>query len=165
MRFRVLKLLAGEPGLTSGEAVEINRLRRRAEQWTDMLLAFLAGPENVVEFAFEPTRVQRYAADLAVITEKNPEEPAPPAALQTTLRSLVRHALIETSPNVDLNSRLAAAVLAAFPAELFDDHGLFRSLWLLRLMKKADDAQRLMSDLFRAEASPDAANIFSRRFS
>lgn len=161
MRQRVLKLLSGGPGLTSGEAVEMNRLRRRTEQWTDMLLAFLVG-EDVVEFAFEPARVRSYAADLAT---GNLDEPNPAALLQTTLRSLVRHALVDSSPNADLNARLAAAVLAGFSSNLFDDHGLFRSLWLLRLTKTADDAQRLMSDLFQSETRLDEAATFSRRFS
>lgn len=165
MRQRVLKLLSGGPGLTSGEAVEMNRLRRRTEQWTDMLLAFLAVSENVTEFAFEPSRVQGYAADLGAAPAADAEEPEPRAVLQTTLRSLARHALVEPSPSADLNARLAASIMAAFPADLFDDHGLFRSLWLLRLMKTADDAQRLMSDLFRAEATYDPMNFLTRRFS
>jgi hypothetical protein len=156
MRGRLLKLLAGGPGLTAGEAVELNRLRRRTEQWNDMLLAFLAATDDVSEFVCEPGRFRGYAVDLAATGPASSDHRDPAALLQTTLRSLVRHALLETAPNPDLNERVAAAILSGFPPDLFDHHGQFRSLWLLRLMKTADDAQRWMSDLFGAEATATA---------
>jgi hypothetical protein len=164
MRGRVLKLLAGGPGLTASEAVELNRLRRRSEQWTDMLLAFLAATDDVAEFVCEPDRFKGYAADLSSggIAVAGDRDPA--AVLQTTLRSLVRHALLEAAPNADLNERVAAAILSGFPPDLFDHHGLFRSLWLLRLMKTTDDAERWMTDLFGSESSAGPVDPFSRRF-
>lgn len=161
MRHRVLKLLGGAPGLTSVEAVEMNRLRRRAEQWTDMLLAFLASYEQATEFAFEADRLRNYAADLARVPAESDEDPA--MLLQSTLRTIVRHALQAPAPNPDLNARTAAAILGGFSSEVFDDVGLFRSLWLMRLTKTADDAQQMMTDLFRAE--PTTGTLpFSRRF-
>jgi hypothetical protein len=165
MRQRVLKLLVGAPGLTSVEAVELNRLRRRAEQWTDMLLALLTANEETAEFAFEAARVRQYAATLPPAGTADSAGRNPIEVLQATLRTLVRHALIEPAPSPDLNARTAAAVLAGFEPDLFDHFGLFRSLWLMRLMTTADDAQRMTNDYFRIAASPDAAAPpFSRRF-
>jgi hypothetical protein len=164
IRQRVLKLLAGGPGLTAGEAVELNRLRRRSEQWTDMLLAFLAATDDVSEFVCEMDRFRGYVADLSSGGIAGAGERDPSGVLQTTLRSLARHALLEDAPNPDLNERVAAAILSGFPPDLFDHHGLFRSLWLLRLMKTADDAERWMSDLFGSESASRSADPFSRRF-
>lgn len=161
MRHRVLKLLAGSPGLTSVEAVELNRLRRRAEQWTDMLLAFLASYEQAVEFAFETPRMRGYAADLKRSPAEAGDDPA--MLMQSTLRTIVRHALIAPAPNPDLNARTAAAILGGFSSEAFDDVGLFRSLWLMRLTKTADDAEQMMDDLFRTEPTSPTPP-FSRRF-
>lgn len=162
MRHRVLKLLGGSPGLTSVEAVELNRLRRRAEQWTDMLLAFLSGYEHAGEFAFEAGRVRGYADDLARVPAEAGDEPA--ALMQSTLRTIVRHALVSPAPNPDLNARAAAAILSGFSPEVFDDVGLFRSLWLMRLTKTADDAEQMMTDLFRSEPTTGTLPSFSRRF-
>jgi hypothetical protein len=162
MRHRVLRLLAGAPGLTSVEAVELNRLRRRAEQWTDMLLAFLASYEQAVELAFETDRLRSYAADLGRSSAEAGDDPA--LLMQSTLRTIVRHALHSPAPNPDLNARTAAAILSGFSSEVFDDVGLFRSLWLMRLTKTADDAEQMMTDLLRSGPSIPPPP-FSRRFS
>jgi hypothetical protein len=164
IRQRVLKLLAGGPGLTAGEAVELNRLRRRCEQWTDMLLAFLAATDDVLEFVCEADRFRGYVAELARGDNGAAGDRDPAGVLQTTVRSLVRHALLEDAPNADLNERVAAAILSGFPPDLFDHHGLFRSLWLLRLMKTADDAERWITDLFGSESGSHSTGPFPRRF-
>ena len=55
------------------------------------------------------------------------------------------------SPNAELNARIAASILACFPAELFDSTGLLRSLWLMRLTNVAEDTQGMIDELFKSE--------------
>ncbi len=159
LRFRALQLLLGGPGLTSTEAVELNRLRHRAEQWTDMLLAPLSTTDDVNEFAFEPDRLKAYAADLSdnQMSEKS-------AFMQTTVRTFASRAFTAAAPSADLNVRIAAAVLSGFSPELFDSFGLIRSLWMMRLSKTADDAQRLVSEMFRHEDELQRPHVPMRRF-
>ncbi len=51
-----------------------------------------------------------------------------------------------------MNARIAAGVLACFPAEMFDGRGLVRSLWLVRLVNYSADAQGLVEELLRTDA-------------
>jgi len=163
MRQRVLKMLGGGPGLSSTDAVDLNRLRSRVEQWTDVLLAFLAGTHDVGEFAFDAVRLKTYAADAAIRGSAG-NDGSPTALLRSTLATVARHSLSAGSPNSDLNGRIAEAVLGGFSSDLFDDHGLFRSFWVLRLMKTTDDAQRLMTDLLRQEKPSPSSLPFPSRF-
>lgn len=159
MRRRALKLLLGGAGLTSNEAVNLNRLRRRLEQWTDMLLAPLAAQDDVQEFAFDGDRLRAHAAEL-----KDDATGDKAALLQTTVRTFSSRAFRESAPCADLNLRVATTVLGAFAPELFDSCGVIRSLWMMRLTKIADDAQRMVTELFRSEREPHNPQSPLRRF-
>lgn len=152
MRQRVLKLLVLGPGLPSGEAVELNRLRRRAELWTDLLLARLMTAHDVSEFGFETARLRRFAANL----HAHPADPTGPcdaeALADASLLTSIRHSFHHAAPNGDMNARVASSILGAFAAPHFDSCGVFRSLWMLRLATTADETQRLITDMFRADA-------------
>ena len=63
-RHRVLTLMVRGPGIDAEAAVKLNRLRRRAERWTDLLVGHLAGMHDVSEFAFDPQRASDFAEDL-----------------------------------------------------------------------------------------------------
>jgi len=162
MRQRVLKLLVLGPGVPSAEAVELNRLRRRAELWTDLLLARLMTAHDVCEFGFETPRLRRFAANLenASAMEVREDDLAPhefgggdSAALAgASLLASVRHSFHAAAPNPDMNTRVAASVLGAFAAPHFDSCGVFRSLWMLRIAATADETQRLITEMFRADA-------------
>lgn len=152
MRQRVLKLLVLGPGIPSSEAVDLNRLRRRAELWTDLLLARLMGEHDVSEFGFEPTRLRRFAENLR--EHATPDHgPCDVAALaNASLLTSIRHSFHSAAPNHDMNARVASSVLGSFAAPHFDSCGVFRSLWMLRLATTADETQRLITDMFRADA-------------
>lgn len=159
LRRRALKLLLGGPGLTSSEAVALNRLRHRLEQWTDMLLALPAVNDDVHEFAFESDRMRAHAAEL-----KDDPTGEKAAFLQTTIRTFATRAFHESAPCADLNLRLATSVLGGFAPELFDSCGVIRSLWMMRLTKIADDTERLVTELFRSEREPYDPHLPTRRF-
>ncbi|MGC3966717.1 MAG: hypothetical protein QM775_04910 [Pirellulales bacterium] len=148
MRQRVLQLLVGGPGVDTAEAVAMNRLRRCAELWTDMLLAPMAVRHDVAEFAFEQPRLRGLADDYrrSQAAEALPLDPVDVAL--ASLHSAVAHALSARSPNADLNAKVASAIVGALPAEQFDSCGVLRSLWMMRLSTTADDTQRLLDELF-----------------
>lgn len=164
MRNRVLKLLIESPTIASVEAVELNRLRRRAELWTDLLLAPLGARHDVGEFAFETSRLEKFVADFSGASRGDVHDPA--ALVDVTIRTTAKHLFAAPSPNFDLNARVAAAILESYPAERFDSLGLLRSAWLVRMATTADDARRLVSEWIPEPRVESGAEVrYSRRFS
>jgi len=164
MRHRVLKLLCEGTSLPWRDAVDLNRLRRRTELWTDMLLASLAAGADVREFAFEPDRLRQFADDLAPRGAVERDGCDASGFLEISVLAAAKSAFRLQAPNEDLNRAVAAAVLQAFPAQLFDACGLFRSLWMLRLATVADDTQRLIDELFEFDRLPPPELPPSHRF-
>ena len=148
-RHRVLKLIVHGPWLAVEDAIRVNRLRRRAERWTDLLIARLLETHDVSDLASDPERARQLADEFE--HEHNLAWPLIMASLRATLRRQLR----SESPNADLNARIASSILACFPAEMFDSTGLFPSAWLLRLLNTTDDTQGLIRELFATEEMPN----------
>jgi hypothetical protein len=155
-RHRALTLLLDPRGF-QWEALAVNRLRRRAERWTDLLLGGLEHVCDIKEFAIEAERATDFAIDLA----QRRNDPGGRHAWNLTLVSLrnsFRGGLSPIAANPAANARIAAGILECFPEELFDSSGVFRSLWMVRLAANASDAQGLISDLL-GSTPPTAAPV------
>jgi len=166
-RHRVLTLLVRGPGIEAEAAVKLNHLRRRAERWTDLLVGYLGGMYDVSEFAIDPQRANDFAEDLQYQSNLKGGRHAWPLVL-ASLRASFSRGLSPASPNTDLNGNIASAILSCFQGELFDSTGLFRSLWLTRLLNAADDAQGMLDDLLsleqcRGDTDPAPARMDDRR--
>ncbi len=153
-RNRALSLLVFGRGLGVEQSVVLNRLRRRTERWTDMLLGYLLPEFDVSEFAFSASRARDFASDLKHESEHTSDGQVWKLVL-ASLRAAFQHGLSDASPNADLNERIAASVLACFRSELFDSSGLVKSLWLVRLNQAADDTQGLIDELVELETAQD----------
>jgi hypothetical protein len=138
-RHRALTLLTRGQGMDAETVAGLNRLRRRAERWSDLLVGYLAGEYEVGEFAVDPGRARDFADDLPILSPW-------PLAL-ASLRAAFRRGLNAESPNADLNARIAASILACFPPEVFDSTGLFSSLRLMRLTSVTEDVQGMIEEL------------------
>lgn len=145
-RHRVLTLMVRGPGIDAEAAVKLNRLRRRVERWTDLLVGNLMGLHDVSEFAADPDRAKDFAQDLKDRGQSRGGQHVWPLML-ASLRTAFQRELSPESPNADLNARIAASVLSCFPTEVFDSTGLMRSLWLMRLTDMAEDTQIMLDDL------------------
>ncbi len=151
-RHRVLTLMVRGPGIDAEAALKLNRLRRRTECWTDLLVGHLAGRYAVSEFAFDPQRARDFAQDLRDRGQRRGGRHQWPLVL-ASLRTAFRQALSAPSPNAELNARIATGILSCFPADLFDSTGLMRSLWLMRLTNVTEDTQGMIEDLLALETS------------
>ncbi len=60
------------------------------------------------------------------------------------------------TPNADLNGRIAGAILACFPVEVFDSTGVYHSLWNLRVSTITANAQQLVDQLLAADSGSAA---------
>lgn len=156
-RHRVMALLVNDHAIEPAAAVALNRLRRRTERWADLLLGQLLGSHDVSEFAVVHERAREFADDLHHQQQQPGGEHAWPLTL-ASLRGAFRAGVCEATPNGDANARIAASIVACFPAELFDDSGLVRSLWLARLSTTASDVAGLIEDWFRVDAHPSSGH-------
>lgn len=160
-RHRVLTLLVRGPGVDAEEAVKLNRLRRRTERWTDMLLGYLMGVYDVQEFAIDPQRAKDFAEDLSYQSQL-PGGRHAWSLVQASLQAAFGQGLSPTSPNADLNRQIATSILSCFHPEVFDETGLPRSAWLARITYTANDAAGMIDALLQAEA-PAASPFLQRR--
>ncbi|MBX3413270.1 MAG: hypothetical protein KF708_11320 [Pirellulales bacterium] len=151
VRIRALSLLVDQNRLSTKEAFALDRLRRRAERWTDLLVGHLSVTADASEFAFHPARASEFAEELRGQQSKTASE-----AWNVTLaalRSAFATSLSRSSPNADLNAEIARSVVSCFEPSLFESTGMFRSLWLMRLASFAGDAQGMIDELFAAESN------------
>lgn len=158
-RHRVLLLLAHDPHIGAERAIKLDRLRRRTERWTDMLIGYLAGLCDISQLAIEPQRAQHFAEDLADQASVQGGRHAW-TLMQASLRATFQQGLTPSSPNADLNARIAAGILGCLPEDLFDSTGLLRSLWAVRLSVAASDVQGMIAELLAggdSAADPDSA--------
>lgn len=158
-RGRVMELLLKGRGLYSDQAAALNRVRRRAEKWTDVLLARLGAVGDLGEFAHDAELVEVLAADLRAGRGFGAGERSWAGCL-ASLRLAFSHLSPASLPNADLAAKIASSVLASFGAGLFDAHGLPAALRSVRLLSAALDAQGLILELFADETAPPAGGGF-----
>lgn len=154
-RHRALAMLVQGEIVSSQDAVDLNRVRRQAERWNDMLIGQLLLSEEVAEFAFDAGLAREFADDF----RGQPAWQEGGLAWSLFTASL-RAGWREWSPTVvfngDLNAQIGAAILGCFGLEVFDCLGLPKSLWAARLLQTADDARAMIDNLFAAERAPSA---------
>lgn len=162
-RHRTLRLLLSETGLPLEEAVQLNRLRRRAERWTDLLLGHLWQEEADGELAFDRRRAADFASDHR---DDRVAQVSPHAwpLLFASLQAAFQQRLDARSPNFDLNEQIASGILACFGPDLFDGIGTVHSLWVVRLMAMTSDTQGLLADLLELETPGAEGSLSPRRF-
>jgi hypothetical protein len=153
-RHRVLTLLVHGPSIEAEHAVKLNRLRRRTERWTDLLIGYLMGLDDVSEFAIDPERARDFSEDLSCRCRLPGGRFAWPLML-ASLRTGFVQGLGAVSPNGQYNAQIAVSILSAFPPDVFDSTGILRSLWLERLSHAAHDTQGMIDELL---AMDEAAN-------
>jgi hypothetical protein len=145
VRYRTLTLLSTARALPLAALVELNRLRRLCERWTDLLVDEMSHGGDLAPLAHESERLRDFAADVPRRTRGTYAE-----TRRSLVRTAVRAAFVRPSalpaPNCDLNHQIAAGVLGCFQPELFDGTGALRSAWEVRLMATADDAETMMED-------------------
>ncbi len=140
-RNRALKLLLHGTHFSPETAVELNRLRRRSERWSDVLVGRLLQSAEVATFAVDSERAREFALDLhyqaGLISDAQVW-----GLLLASLRAAFRRSLIDPSPNADLNERIAAGVLGCFGPELYSDTGQFYSLRMFRWLNNISVPQQ-----------------------
>lgn len=149
-RRRALNLMVYGRGFTTRDSVELNRLRRRVERWTDLLVSQVNVLSCVTEFGFDAHRVRDFSRDMQHASRTRGD-----FTWELTIASL-RAAFSSTATglgaNRDLNERIAASVLGCLPDLNFDPASPFKSAWLLRLNQNAADSEGMIAELLALDA-------------
>ena len=119
-----------------------------------MLLAYLRPFTDVNELAFEPARVDDFAADLPVGGLSSGMSLAWQLMFASMRSAFATFDALQI-PNGDLNRVIAGSVLGCLSEELFDATGLAKSLWLERIGRVADDTQVMLDELLVLDVQPD----------
>jgi hypothetical protein len=149
-RNRALQLIVFGQGLGVEEAVSLNRLRRRVERWTDLMLGYVLVDQNAAEFAFDRARALDFAEDLRYERQAGTDNKAWDL-VQSSLQAAFQKEGRQAAACAELNRQIAAAVLGCIDAGLFDSWGVLQSLWLIRLTQVATDAQGMLAELLSNE--------------
>jgi hypothetical protein len=155
---RVLDLISVQRHKASGIDSELNRLRRLTERWTDLLLGGLLGVCEISRFVHDADRADEFSRDFNRSRSGTIRQQA--WTLLTTSMAAAFRPLLQCEPvNADLNARIAGAIVACFPGDLFDSVGVFHSLWMLRLSTTTADTQLMVDDLLAAESPPEVRRL------
>ena len=151
-RNRALNLLVYGRGFELPHIVRLDRLRRRAERWNDLLLAHLRVDCNLRELAFEPETTREYSADLRA--ERESSDVKTSQLVVGSIRSAFRDGLAEPAPNPDHNRRIASSIFTCFHPFPLDTAALPKSPWLERLHSTTTDSLGWIAELLALDGTP-----------
>ncbi|PQO41389.1 hypothetical protein [Blastopirellula marina] len=157
-RNRALNLMVYGRGLDADLAVKLNRLRRRTERWTDMLLGYVAIATDVKNMGFDNDRVQEFTRDIREQARDGSHSAGWPLLLSSALDAF-RTSTIDVPAHPHLNQQITSAIMACFGPELFDSTGVIRPLWELRISNYADDTQTMVEELLSLESPGEEVPI------
>ena len=133
-RQEVLQLMVDGPGVAVDQVLHLDRLRRRLERWTDLVLGHLLAQYDLQEFAFDVERSLDFGREQlsAWNTPKHDR-------LWQLYLLCIRGGFGERVQPLPLHSRLRSeavrSMLACFSSDAFLAEGPLKSPWLARLTR------------------------------
>jgi hypothetical protein len=140
-RNRCLHLIVFGSGLAVENAVNVNRLRRNLETYTDQLLSCLPAVANIGMFAFEPQLVLRQQRKSRSAAQQLPWLNVQTLAHTDRLWKLLHHDIDWRAACARLNYQLSQHTLGLLPEGCFDSCGVPHSASSLRLMRPSLEGQ------------------------
>lgn len=156
VRHGVMSRLLQQPDSLATQVVEIERLRRRSDRWTDLLIGNLAGRHDLFEFAFDVERSKDFA------TESREYDPATgPHPVEHLVAAGLRMAFLGQLPETPLTEpafrQLVQSILAALPQNAFHQDGSLRSILERRVSSRTLRDEPLPASLFDEPTRDPAA--------
>lgn len=159
VRSRVLRLVLESRELAIEQAVKLNKLRATVERWCDALLGHLAAGQSglgksdaIGRYAFDPARANAFAEDVHQLSPGVARDTAGWLTSAAMRDSLLRRS--QPSPAFPAENRAVGdAVLLCLRPDLFDSVGRCKSLWLHRLERGSEQADRVLTGLAQADIS------------
>ncbi len=135
----------------------LNKLSHRIERWTDLYLSQLPFCQEAACFAFDQARVADFRSESDLYS-------APEMRLrQQILSASMTEDLTEVADcfpaNPELNSQIAAGIIACFSADRFDSYGLPKSAQMLWVEKSQGDTEYFIEQLVDLENQSEQFSV------
>lgn len=139
---------------------KMNKLRRKVERWTDMLLGHLPNSKVAMEFGFEPNRVKDFSNERRSTSDAELRQKHP--IFTAALFQDLQQSCGKFPANPSSNREIVSGVLSCFSADRFDSTGLPKSAQQLWVEKHSYDSQMLVDHLVELEFEVDSKVAASR---
>lgn len=162
-RNRALNCLVYGSGFASRWIVELQRVRRRVERWTDLLLGEMQRQIDVAEMAHDARRVRDYARTAptgprkaGAATDRLAED-----GLILALRETFATSLSPVTLHPQVNQAIATSVLGCFHGDWLDSSAWSPDHWLTRLHHSSNDTLLWIDDLLSLDTphSPTGSGV------
>ncbi len=145
VRNRALRLVLHDLQIPVSEVARVDRLRRKAERWTDILIGHLALNFQLDEFAHEPERAVEFGEGQICEILRATDEPLWDFVL-TGIRMAFAQ-LQDAAPSEAWNHGVVRSVLGSFPADSFDEYGTFKGIRQVRIERGTVGSDRVLEAL------------------
>lgn len=153
-RNRALTLMVKGMDVPLGSLSQVDRLRRKAERWSDLLCGHLILNFQLEEFAFEPDRAVEFGQSQMREILRASDEPVWEFVLMG-IRLAFKKMPDETPPSDAWNRGIIRNVLGSFPSDCFDDFGQFKGLRRSRVERSSERSDRFADALLQtAQQNP-----------
>ena len=136
VRQRALELLVEGTFLTLDRAIELDRIRRRMERWTDLMLGYPVRKFALQGFACNLERALEFGEEL--LGERfGPRHDRAWALYRVCLSCAFPDAALPQGRFADWREEIVRSILSCLPAELFHREGPLKSVRIHRLLNSA----------------------------
>ncbi len=149
LRSRAMRLMLHNRAAGQRVYDRIDRLRRRMERWTDLLLSRISNLDIAGQFGFDEQRVLDFAADRPL--EDHARRLQMENLLQASLVAALNRDVSDCPANPDLNAEIVAGVLECFPGDRFDSVGLPKGLLQMQLEQDHKNTEDMLQALMDEE--------------
>lgn len=159
-RNRSLALMAGGLQVPISEMSQIDRLRRKSERWSDLLIGHLVLNYQLDEFAFESNRSVEFGQSQMREIISATDESVWEFVLAGVRLAFSSFDGLPLASDV-WNRRVVRAVLGSFPADSFDDAGTFKTIRQARIERPQVDSGKLVAALMQISNDGQKSGIRS----
>ncbi len=156
-RKRALQLLVTDTTLGIEHLANIDRIRRRVERWTDLMLGHLVETYQVDDFAFDPIRAREFGAQQLLQNSERPRDQVW-VLLLVGLRMAFPDSQV-APPHELLQEEIVASILGCFPPVAFQAAGPFKPILEQRLPATVESIQQQAAA--QPVATPTNSNLIS----
>jgi hypothetical protein len=151
-RNRSLTLMANGLQVPIAKMSQVDRLRRKSERWSDLLIGHLVLNYQLDEFAFECNRSIEFGQSQMREIVSATDEPVWEFVL-AGVRLAFSSVDAVVAPSDVWNRRVVRSVLGSFPADSFDGTGTFKSIRRVRIERPQADSSKVAEALMHSSAT------------
>lgn len=144
-RNRALRLVLHDLQIPVSEVARVDRLRRKTERWTDILIGHLALNFQLDEFCHEPDRAVEFGEGQIREILRATDEPLWEFVLTGIRLAFAQQQ--EPTPSETWNQGIVRSVLGSFPADSFDEFGTFKGIRRVRIERGTVGSDRVLQAL------------------